>query len=151
MIEDAKEELKRADHLIFVSLKYTKTVDVIASIIKRLLSAHKSAADSLIEYLKEKKKVKETPVSFKAKIELLRKTMKQEEIKEFIDFIIFLSRIDKSNHLKKEEFRKNVALIAEEDGKIIAEVSIEVLKEYYRKTEDLINFIFNLIKGIKND
>jgi len=150
MIEDAKEELKRADHLIFVSLKYTRTMDVIESIVKRLISAHKIAVDSLLEYLKNKKKIKEIPLSFKEKLIILKK-FKQEEIKEFVEFTRFLIRIDKSEHSKKEEFRKNVALIAEEDGTIIAEVSINVLKEYYKKTEGLINFIFNLIKGIKEE
>jgi len=151
MIEDAKEELKRADHLIFVSLKYTRTMDVIDSIVKRLISAHKIAVDSLVEYLKEKKKIKEIPFSFKEKLEILRKKMKQAEIKEFIEFTRFLIRIDKSDHSKKEEFRKNVALIAMEKDTIIAEVSIAILKEYYKKTESLINFIFNLIKGIKEE
>jgi len=151
MIEDAKEELKRADHLIFVSLKYTRTMDVIESIVKRLINAHKIAVDSLVEYLKEKKKIKEIPFSFKEKLEVLRKRMKQEEIKEFIKFTQFLIRIDKSEHNKKEEFRKNVALIAIENGTIIEEVSIAILKEYYKRTEALINFIFNLIKGIKEE
>lgn len=151
MIEDAKEELKRADHLIFVSLKYTRTIDVIESIVKRLLSAHQMGMDSLIDYFIEKKKLKEIPASFKAKIEILRKVTKDETIREFLEFSVFLSRIDKAEHVKKEEFRKNVALIAEENGEIIAEVSIAILKEYYKKTEDFINFIFNLVKGIKNE
>ena len=38
-IDKAKEELKRVDHLFFVSLKYTKTVDVIKSLIDRLINA----------------------------------------------------------------------------------------------------------------
>ena len=37
-LDKAKSELKRADHLIFVSLKYTRTVDVIRSIIERLIN-----------------------------------------------------------------------------------------------------------------
>ena len=35
---DAEKELKRVDHLIYVSLKYTRTVDVFKNIIKRLIS-----------------------------------------------------------------------------------------------------------------
>ena len=151
MIEDAKEELKRADHLIFVSLKYTRTMDVIESVVKRLLNAHYFAIDSLIEYLINKKKIKEIPDSIKAKIELLKKSVKDETIQDFLEYSAFLSRIDKSEHIKKEEFRKNVALIAEENGEVIVEVSIAMLKEYYKKTEDFINFIYNLVKGIKNE
>ncbi len=35
----AKEEIKRADHLMYVSLKYTRTVDILKSIIERLINA----------------------------------------------------------------------------------------------------------------
>ena len=38
-LEDAKEELKRVDHLIYVSLKYTRTVDVLRNVIERLVTA----------------------------------------------------------------------------------------------------------------
>ena len=151
MIEDAKEELKRADHLVFVSLKYTRTIDVIESIIKRLLNASQIAMDSLIDYYISKKKIKERPISFKNQIEVLKKLVKNDELKEFLDFSVFLFRIDKAEHIKKEEFRKNVALIAVENGDVIAEASINMLKEYYKKTEDFINFIFNFVKGIKNE
>ena len=49
-IEKAKEELKRADHLYYVSLKYTKTVDVIKSIIERLINAFDFTIDSLVAF-----------------------------------------------------------------------------------------------------
>ena len=32
--DNAKQELKRADHLLYVTLKYTRTVDVIKNTIK---------------------------------------------------------------------------------------------------------------------
>ena len=38
-LENAKEELKRVDHLIFVSLKYTRTVDVLLNVINRIISS----------------------------------------------------------------------------------------------------------------
>ncbi len=31
-LDNAKNEMKRVDHLLFVSLKYTRTVDVIKSV-----------------------------------------------------------------------------------------------------------------------
>ena len=39
------EELKRVDHLVYVSLKYTRTVDVIRSIIDRLIIKNLFAGD----------------------------------------------------------------------------------------------------------
>ena len=44
-IENAVSQLKRADHLLYVTLKYTRTVDVIKSIIKRLISAFDFAVE----------------------------------------------------------------------------------------------------------
>ena len=36
-LENAKEELKRIDHLIYVTLKYTRTVDVLLSVVERMI------------------------------------------------------------------------------------------------------------------
>ena len=36
--DEAVQELKRVDHLFWVSLKYTRTVDVIKHVIDRLIS-----------------------------------------------------------------------------------------------------------------
>ena len=38
-LEDAKDELKRADHLVFISLKYTRTCDIIRNTIERIINA----------------------------------------------------------------------------------------------------------------
>ena len=57
-LDNAKEELKRVDHLIYVSLKYTRTVDVIKSIIERMINAFDFSIRAGLEYAKGKKKIK---------------------------------------------------------------------------------------------
>ena len=52
--ESAEEELKRADHLLYVTLKYTRNVDVIKNIIKRLINAYDYAVLEALKYLKVK-------------------------------------------------------------------------------------------------
>ena len=154
MIEEesinAREELKRADHLIYVSLKYTRTVDVITSIIARLISAKQMTIDALLEWLEKKKKLKNVDTSkpYKIKVELIRgKLKKDENIIEFLDFYDYLMKIMKAEHLKKEEFRKNVRLIAQDkSGNIIDEVGIEVLKEYYKKVCNQMDNIEKIMK-----
>ena len=37
-LEEAFEELKRVDHLIYVSLKYTRTTDVLKNVIDRMIT-----------------------------------------------------------------------------------------------------------------
>ncbi|MEK7201541.1 MAG: hypothetical protein AAB737_02820, partial [Patescibacteria group bacterium] len=59
LIEGAKEDLKRADHSIYVTLKYTRTVDVIKNVIKRLINACDLAMIEALEHLKKQKKIKE--------------------------------------------------------------------------------------------
>ena len=58
-LEDAREEMKRAEHLLYVSLKYTRTVDVIKSLIGRLINAIDATTDKLLDYAVQKKKIKE--------------------------------------------------------------------------------------------
>ena len=154
MIEEeninAREELKRADHLIYVSLKYTRTVDVIESVIVRLMSAQQMTIDALLEWLEKKKKLKKIDLSkpYKTKIELIREKMKKDEtVIELLDFYEYLIKIMKADHIKKEEFRKNVRLIAhDKNGNVIEEVGIEVLKEYYRRACDQIDTIEKMMK-----
>ena len=38
-LDNAKEELKRVDHLFYVSLKYTRTADMMRHLIERLINA----------------------------------------------------------------------------------------------------------------
>jgi hypothetical protein len=47
-LDESKEELKRVDHLIYVSLKYTRTVDVLRNVVARLLAALDYALLSLL-------------------------------------------------------------------------------------------------------
>ena len=80
MIPEAKEELKRADHLIFVSLKYTRTMDVLESIVKRLIKCLEFGLEGLLQLLKKKKKIKEIPTSYKEKIEVTRANFSKDKI-----------------------------------------------------------------------
>jgi hypothetical protein len=143
----AEEELKRADHLLYVSLKYTRTSEVIKSVIERLVSAQEISIKELLENLKLKKKIKEIPSSPRAKTDLLLEKIKDKNFTEFIDFHARLKRILKAEYKGKEEFRKNVTLIALDSTGIIAEVKVENLKEYFQKTKDFVQYL----KEIEND
>ncbi len=49
ILRDANEELKRVDHLVYVSLKYTRTVDVILNILNRMVDGYAFMMDLLIK------------------------------------------------------------------------------------------------------
>ncbi len=147
---ESKEELKRADHSIYVTLKYTRTADVLKNTIKRLISALELGILEGLMYAKDKKIIKEIPDSLKSKPDLLKKVFKQQDLTPYIDLYYLLRKIDKLPYTKREEYRKHVTLIAHEDGEKI-EVNVPVLTSYYKQTREFIILIENWIKGIKDD
>mgnify|MGYP001559675835 CR=1 FL=1 len=142
--ESAKEELKRADHLIYVTLKYTRTADVIKNTIKRLISAFDFSIFDALKYLKAKKKLKDIPSLPKLRAELLHKL--RPDFRPDMCFYTLLKDINKAEYSKKEEYRKNVALLAHLSAKETVEVNVVKLMEFYRKTIEFVDKVIALPK-----
>ena len=70
MEEIIKEKIS-ADHLLYVSLKYTKTCDVIINLLARWKSLIGISFDGLLEQALEKKKIPNLPTNPKQKIEFV--------------------------------------------------------------------------------
>ena len=138
---EAREELKRADHLIFVTLKYTKTVDVIKDTIHRLINAYDYGIIYALESLKKQKKTKQLPLTPISRAQELKKlSARKPEMKGFLEFYFLLKRIDQAEYTKKEEYRKNVALTVLEHDEAFT-IDIEKLFEFYKRTRDFIDFV----------
>lgn len=132
----AKEELKRVDHLIFVSLKYTRTVDVLKNTLGRLITCFDCIIDGLLKEAVEKRMIGEIPQANLKKCEALRKLHKDKEImNEFIDFYLLLRKINKADYDKTNEFRRHVTLIAHTEDQGNINVDIDIITEYYRKAQ----------------
>ena len=56
LVQDANNELKRADHMLYISLKYTRTCDVMQNIIKRLIAAFDFGIEAMLDDLNNKNK-----------------------------------------------------------------------------------------------
>ena len=125
-------ELKRADHLFWVTLKYTRTVDVIKNIISRLLHSIELAINELFD----KKKMKASPVTGIEKLKLLEQKIQLKEIKELSYYYYYLRELDKSKYSVKEEYRKGVAMVTPEEI-----ITIERLKEIFIKVKELVEFV----------
>ena len=138
-MEDIIKEKISADHLLYVSLKYTKTCDVITNLIHRWGKMISTSIDCLLAHAKKKKKVKSIPTSPIKKIEEVRKLFKKnEEFQKGIDSYEMFRKIDE---LKKErigEFRKNVNLKVFYKGEEI-DIDLEKLKEYSEMLEKFIS------------
>jgi len=139
-IENARDEMKRADHLIFVSLKYTRTVDVLKSIIERLINAFDFGISALLEHLRKKKKIKEYPNAVLIRCSIIKEKFKDELLKEYLDFYLLMRKVSKAKFTKRLEYRRHVTMVADVDGNFV-EINTDNLKEHYKKTYDFILYV----------
>ena len=152
----AESELKRAEHLVDVSLKYTRTGDVLKSIIKRIVASIDYDVEALLRFAKENKKISEIPTLPRLRIEAVREIYASDPI--LLDYMAFynaLRRIDKSEVFKAQsEFRRPVKIsveIADEktNKKETVEINIDIISDYFRRTKELLAYARIVIEGKK--
>lgn len=135
------QEKISADHLLYVSMKYTKTTEVMLNLIERWKSMIETAIESMLENAKKKKLVKEIPLAPKLKSDIIKELYKKNTaILETMELYDFFKRVDKLEKLRENEFRKNVTLKVLDLGRWI-EINMDKLKEY---SEIIERFITNL-------
>src|SRR3990167_2586964 len=89
-----KEKIS-ADHLLYVSLKYTKTSEVIVNLILRWAIMIDYGFERILEHAKKKKIIKSIPSSPKQKIDLLKNIFKKEKlILDTLDLYEMFRRIE---------------------------------------------------------
>jgi len=145
-LENAKGEIKRSDHLIYVSLKYTRTVDVLKSIIKRLINAFDYSLDCLLKFAQDQKQIKDLPKLPIAKVETVRSIFNDPQLNELLDFYILLRKLDKADYESSQEYRRHVTMTAFVDDKKI-EVTIDSITEYFDRTKLLIALVEKIVIG----
>lgn len=145
-LKDAREEMKRADHLLYVSLKYTRTVDVIKSFLDRLINSIDAIINNLLDYALEKKVISEKPENLGLRGELAKRAFKDQTISEMVDFGMWLKKINRAEYKRSREFRRHVTMSAITDTGIV-DINIDVVKEYYFKTKSYLEYAEKLIYG----
>ncbi len=140
-LERIMKEKTSADHLLYVSLKYTKTCDVMLNLIERWKSMIELTIDALLDKVKKKKKIISIPVAPKMKVDVLKKVFKKEPlVLETLETYEFFKRIPVLEKTRDAEFRKNVCLTILDRGKEIR-IDMEKLKEYSELLERFIKFV----------
>lgn len=135
-----KEKIS-ADHLLYVSLKYTKTSEVIINLIIRWTTMINYGMDALLVHAKKKKMIKSIPVSPKQKMDLIRTIFKKEQVViQTLDVYEMFRKIEELSKEAEGEFRKNVALKVTYRGEVI-KINLDKLKEYSILLERFINYL----------
>jgi hypothetical protein len=136
LLEDAREELKRADHLVYVSLKYTRTCDIIMNTVKRLIESCNFVILALLENLRDKRKIASIPEGALNRAELLLE--KDKKYKSYIKLYQLLNKIKESEFDRREEYRKHVTMICHLDRRNL-EVNVPTLEEYFNKAKEFVD------------
>ncbi len=141
MLEEIIKQKTSADHLFYVSLKYTKTCDVILNLIARWRSMIELCIDALLEKAKKKKKIKEIPMAPRLKINLVREIYKKDQVvQDTLELFEFFRRIEGLEKAKENEFRKNVTLKVFDKDRVVL-INMEKLEEYAELLEKFIRVV----------
>ena len=138
-MEDIIQGKISADHLLYVSLKYTKTCDVIMNLLLRWRKMIDASINEILKQAKKKKKIKNVSENAVGKLEQIKDLFKKD--KEFLKVIEFYEMLKKLENLRTErigEFRKNVALKVFYRGEEM-NINLEKLKEYAEMLEKFIS------------
>ncbi|MFH0711643.1 MAG: hypothetical protein V1889_00795 [archaeon] len=145
MIEEIIKEKTSADHLLYVSLKYTKTCDVILNLLARWKSLIELCFDALLRNLVEKGKIPAMSTNPKQKVEFMKKYFKKNSVvQEVIPLYIFFKRVPDLKKAREGEFRKNVNLKVFEAAKT-TEINMDKLGEYYEIVDKFVNEVRSLL------
>ena len=145
----AQKDMIRADHLLYVSLKYSRTVDVIRSLVNRLIEAFDLANIAVLEQHLKSDELKQSLHGSKTRTDALVKIF--PETKAYIDFYFYLRKIYQGPVLQSlHEFRKNVTLVTEIEGK---EVKVDLVssEEFYFKMKDFIKLLNKLMYEVEEE
>ena len=138
---DAAEELKRVDHLIYVSLKYTRTVDVIKNIIERFISTYDCLILALLTKLKDEGKIESIPDSPVEKVNLVNEKFAEPIVKENVALYLLYRKIIKAECRSAQEYRRHVTMTCIfKDGSEM-NIDIDKIYEFYKKAKEFVDFI----------
>lgn len=135
-----KEKIS-ADHLLYVSLKYTKTCDVIINLLLRWKIMIEMSMDILVERAKKLKKWKPIPDAPRAKLVQLKKIYESDPlVSETLKLYELFRDIEGLEKVREAEFRKGVNLRVTYRGEVI-NINLDKLKEYAALLEKFISSI----------
>jgi len=141
-----KEKIS-ADHLLYVSLKYTKTCDIIVNLLIRWGIMIDTSIDRILKHAKKKKLVSAIPIAPKQKIDKIKELFrKNEDILKAIEIYELFREIENLEKFRENEFRKNVTLRVMYRGKFI-EINIDKLKEYSEILERFIKEVKHFLSN----
>lgn len=144
-LEEAYEELKRVDHLIYVSLKYTRTTDVLKNVIERMITTCECMLNTMGEHAKKTGKIKVLPLQPSMKCKELKKLYPDDSmLLDFFEFYLLLKTLIKAEFAAVNEYRRHVTLIAQlDEGEY--HIHIDKVTEFYKSMKKHFDHIKSML------
>ena len=145
-LRDATEELKRVDHLVYVSLKYTRTVDVILNILNRMVDGYAFMVDALIQKAQDEGQLFEEPASAIERAELAAELYKEDiSIQDNIELYLLLRKLLRAKYIDREqEYRRHVTMRTIIDGREEI-VNIDIITNYYLFQREFLDHLYQTL------
>lgn len=144
-MDDAVSELKRVDHLVFVSLKYTRTVDVLLNIISRMIDGYEEMWAALLLRLKEEGKIGQLPDAPVVRARKLEEHYSNHpEIIENVQLYVLLRKLHRSNPEREQEYRRHVAMRTVIDGREEV-VNIDIITQYASVQKEFLSWLADFL------
>ena len=133
-ILEGREELKRVEHIIYVSLKYTRTTDVLKGALLRFVSFFDIIVEGFSHDAVEKGKLDRVPKSPALRMKQFSEMNEDnEELRKFVVFYFFLKDLCKRDYRCINEYRRHVGMVFNLDNNSSIIINIDNLEtcEYY--------------------
>lgn len=144
---ESREELKRLEHIIYVSLKYTRTVDVIINALNRMVGMFDLIIEAFLEKAKEENLIESLPKSPALRATRVKELYPEDlKLQKYMQFYSSLKIILNSPYEKREEYRRHVTLIIPLE-KSTAEIKIDHLINCERFIHHFYNYAKQIITG----
>ncbi|MEM4318691.1 MAG: hypothetical protein QW244_01625 [Candidatus Pacearchaeota archaeon] len=142
-LKKIEREKRQEQHLFYTSFKYTKTGELIVSVMKKMVDVTKLSIELALQHAKKRKLITVVPKTPLEQLDAIRKIFKKDkEVIEFLEFYEIIRNIDKYKKITEKEFRKGITL------KIF--INEEVLTVNMQKFEEIQKNFENFIKVIEN-
>lgn len=146
-LDQAIEELKREEHLLYVSLKYTRTVDVLKNIIDRMINSFSYGFQALLIYAKSQGLITTYPSNLALRCQVLKEAFpKDTKLHGYIDFYLKLRKINRADYTRREEYRRHVTMTVVVEGETI-EITMDSIMEDSQKLKEFIQYVREMVYG----
>ena len=140
-LQEAKEELKRADHQVFVSLKYTRTVDVLKHCIERLMNTIDLMFQSICHKFVSEGKFEDVPQAPIPRCKRVQENFTGNEVvQQICEIFLHLRKLDKAEFDRSKEFRRHVTMHAFMADDIVEEITIDKVTEWYKQVKNFVEY-----------